>query len=141
MIKFNEEYQVYVSDDGKVWNSKMREYKLRYNNGYLRFETHRNHKHSHCLVHRLVYETFVSDIPDDKEIDHINRDRSDNRLCNLRCVDLVGSRVNWIAPKRYPRTEFGEKFCKHYNIAKYENNALYMREYRIYRETGKCSWE
>ena len=37
-------------------------------------------------VHRLVFETFVGTISDELEIDHINGDRGDNRLSNLRVV-------------------------------------------------------
>lgn len=38
------------------------------------------------LVHKLVMETFVGICPAGYEIDHINRDRTDNRLDNLRYV-------------------------------------------------------
>lgn len=38
------------------------------------------------LVHRLVAETFIGPIPEGHEIDHINRDRSDNSADNLRIV-------------------------------------------------------
>lgn len=37
-------------------------------------------------VHTLVYEAFVGDIPKGHEIDHINTDRTDNRVGNLRIV-------------------------------------------------------
>jgi len=37
-------------------------------------------------VHSLVFEAFVGPVPDGYEIDHINTDRSDNRLENLRVV-------------------------------------------------------
>lgn len=37
-------------------------------------------------IHRLVYESFHGDIEPDFVIDHINRDRSDNSLNNLRAV-------------------------------------------------------
>lgn len=36
--------------------------------------------------HRLVYEAFVGEIPQELEIDHINTIRSDNRVENLRVV-------------------------------------------------------
>lgn len=37
-------------------------------------------------IHRLVWITFVGDIPEDKVIDHINGNRGDNRLENLQCI-------------------------------------------------------
>lgn len=37
-------------------------------------------------LHRLVWETFNGEIPTDMEIDHIDRDKSNNKLSNLRCV-------------------------------------------------------
>ena len=35
-------------------------------------------------VHRLVWETFKGPIPDGMHVDHINGDRADNRIENLR---------------------------------------------------------
>lgn len=35
---------------------------------------------------RLVYETWYGEIPDGLEVDHMNRKRGDDRLCNLRLV-------------------------------------------------------
>ena len=37
-------------------------------------------------AHRFVYEYFNGKIPDGLQIDHINRDRTDNRISNLRVV-------------------------------------------------------
>jgi hypothetical protein len=37
-------------------------------------------------THRLVYQSFIGDIPSGFEIDHINDDRKDNRLTNLRVI-------------------------------------------------------
>lgn len=38
------------------------------------------------MVHRIIYETFVGEVPDGYEIDHINTIKTDYRLSNLRCV-------------------------------------------------------
>ena len=45
-------------------------------------------------IHQLVWLTFVGEIPKGYEIDHINTNRSDNRLENLRCVDKPTNRKN-----------------------------------------------
>ena len=42
---------------------------------------------SSYLIHRLVWLWHFGYIPD--EIDHVNHDRSDNRLCNLREVTHI----------------------------------------------------
>lgn len=37
-------------------------------------------------VHRFIWECFNGVIPDNKVIDHINKDKQDNRLCNLQLM-------------------------------------------------------
>lgn len=37
-------------------------------------------------VHKLVVETFIGPVPKALQIDHINGDKTDNRLCNLEIV-------------------------------------------------------
>lgn len=37
-------------------------------------------------VHRLVYKAFVGEIPNDKVIDHIDGNKLNNHISNLRCV-------------------------------------------------------
>lgn len=52
--------------------------------GYLFVQLSKNGKIKCYRVHRLVAEAFIPN-PDNKPcIDHINTDRSDNRVCNLR---------------------------------------------------------
>lgn len=55
-------------------------------NGYLLVSLSINGKSKNFSVHRLVYESFIGDIIEGREIDHINTKRSDNRLCNLRML-------------------------------------------------------
>ena len=38
----------------------------------------------HIRIHRLIAEAFLHDYSEDLQVDHINNDRSDNRVENLR---------------------------------------------------------
>lgn len=52
--------------------------------GYLAVQLAKNKKGYKRLVHRLLLETFVSECPLKMECMHLNGDRTDNRLENLR---------------------------------------------------------
>jgi len=52
--------------------------------------------------HRLIWTMFNGDIPLDKCIDHINRNKSDNRLENLRIVSNRENALN--KPNRLSNT-------------------------------------
>jgi hypothetical protein len=45
-------------------------------------------------AHRLVWVLFNKEIPLDKQIDHIDRDKSNNKIENLRLVDYVANALN-----------------------------------------------
>lgn len=49
-------------------------------------------------LHREVWEYHNGEIPQDKMIDHIDRDRHNNQIENLRLVDAKGNRAN-ISPE------------------------------------------
>lgn len=48
----------------------------------------------HIRLHVLLYKTFVGEIPDKMVIDHINRNKLDNRLENLRLVNYSKNLLN-----------------------------------------------
>ncbi len=54
--------------------------------------------HQNKYVHRLVWESFIGEIPEGMEIDHINSNRLDNRLENLQ---LVTKKENLGDPQRH----------------------------------------
>lgn len=73
------------------------------------------------LAHRVVWEAFNGEIPQGMEIDHINTDRGDNRLENLRLVTSKGNKNNTITKKRYRESNKGkisEKLIKVINERK-----------------------
>lgn len=65
-------------------------------NGYRRFDLCKDGKYTHPYVHRLVWETFIGEIPEGLEIDHIIpvSDGGGDELTNLRLVDRKGNMNN-----------------------------------------------
>ena len=65
--------------------------------GYRRFSLHKDGKVKRAYVHRLVAESFIPNIENKPEIDHINTIRDDNRVENLRWVTRKENRNNPIS--------------------------------------------
>lgn len=160
-MKYNAKYDRWVTKGGLVYRydkkkDRLVQCKMCNNRGYLRCN-YCNSKR--VLVHRLVWETFVGEIPCGYQIDHINTIRDDNRLENLRCVTpkenannlltrkhksdaqrgktLTDVHKNKISEslkgntKRRCKTfsEFGKKFKEHFGITNCENHKLYNKEW------------
>lgn len=175
-MKYNAEWDKWVTKDGLVFriNNHCRhmEPELIYcnlkpgRNGYISVTKYVDNKHRRVTsVHRLVWETFIGKIPDGMEIDHINGDKTDNRLDNLQCVTHIENLANvntkakqrkiydsteWranvsAAIKGKPKSIFGKKFYEHFGfVISHEDKSirnLYTREKRFYDKNGKCSWE
>jgi len=54
--------------------------------GYHQIKMYHQGKIHQRLVHRLMWETFIGDIPDDMTIDHIDDNRENNVLSNLQLM-------------------------------------------------------
>jgi len=78
----------YATKDGSVYNENGHKMKCWINPaGYYYFKMYLgNRKVKSEAVHRFVYEYFNEPIPDRMTIDHINEDKLDNRLENLRVL-------------------------------------------------------
>lgn len=75
-----------VGKDGKSYPFSSR--LLSYNNdrvGYMVVGLHKDGKTTYKKVHTIVVESFLGEIPNGKEIDHIDSNKSNNSLSNL-CV-------------------------------------------------------
>jgi hypothetical protein len=62
--------------------------------GYLRVKLCDNGRMADCYVHRLVVQEFVGLIPEGLEVDHINHQRDDNRVENLRIASRADQTRN-----------------------------------------------
>lgn len=106
----------YFSTQGRYYNriSKMVGYGHATNDGYRCVNKHQT-THSK-LVHRWVYELFVGDIPSGMQIDHIDDNRANNDVHNLRVV----------TPLENTRKVFAEGHNKNYAG---KNNPMYGRKH------------
>ena len=48
----------------------------------------------HLMGHRVAWYLMTGEDPTDKQVDHINQDRSDNRWCNLRLLSHRANQYN-----------------------------------------------
>lgn len=63
--------------------------------GYLIVALTNNAKNKvHAKVHRLVANAFIDNPENKPQVDHINRIRNDNRVCNLRWVTNTENQYN-----------------------------------------------
>lgn len=67
-----------------------------------------------CRAHRLAWLMHYGEWPD-SEIDHINHNRSDNRIVNLRVVDRLGQARNSSRRSDNISGHVGVSFCKRDN--------------------------
>lgn len=63
-------------------------------NGYLVVILSNKGKTKSFPIHRLVYKTFIGEIPDGMQVNHINEDKIDNRVENLNLM-TPKENINW----------------------------------------------
>lgn len=56
--------------------------------GYMEFWPYKNGRKKHFFVHRAVALAFIGPA-NDRHVDHINRNRSDNRISNIRYLSKL----------------------------------------------------
>mgnify|MGYP001581314356 CR=1 FL=1 len=92
-----EGYENYIIfEDGKVINTNNgREIKPYINGtGYKQIQLFINGKRKQPYIHRLIAKVYIPNPENKPVIDHINRDRKDNRIENLRWVSTSENGMN-----------------------------------------------
>lgn len=67
--------------------------------GYYYISLYKDNKHRLCTLHRLIAKAFLPNPNDLPCIDHINTDRKDNRIDNLKWVSYLENNKNEITIK------------------------------------------
>jgi hypothetical protein len=81
-----ENYPKYeISDCGLLMNSRGNILKPgKIVDGYLCVDLYKNGKRKTCKIHRLVAQAFIPNPENKPQVDHIDRDRTNNHVDNLR---------------------------------------------------------
>ena len=119
-----------ISNKGRIKNTKTGRitYGAKIDSGYRRFEIYfQNGKHKRFLVHQLVYECFIS--PEFEEINHINGDKTDNRVENL---ENVSHRENAL------KAAYEINAWKFRRVAQYDKEGNLIRTYANASEAGRA---
>lgn len=98
-------------------------------NGYLTVALCKNGVQKTHTIHRIIAEAFIPN-PDNKPcIDHINTDRTDNRIENLR----------WVTYKEQMENELTKEHCKEAHKTETDNWFKCGNKNLMYGKTGeKC---
>jgi hypothetical protein len=111
--------------------------------GYLRYVLQTRVLRKTKLIHRLVYEVFVKEIPPMYEIDHIDGNTQNNRLDNLQCLNRKNHSKKTI--EKNPKTILGmnmSNLMRSTPVDQYTIDGIYITTYFNAREasekTGVC---
>ena len=88
-------YKIFT--DGRLYNVKRKIFMktLIDNQGYERITLiDNNGKKRPCRIHRLLAQTWIPNPQNKEQVDHVNRIRNDNRLCNLRWATASENQQN-----------------------------------------------
>lgn len=77
-----------ITNDGRVWSDYLNDFlKTFYSRGgYVRVKLNYGNRSKKFMVHRLVAMAFIPQPKGKNVVDHINRNRADNRVENLQWV-------------------------------------------------------
>lgn len=113
---------VLVREDGMVFNCVRGGHgkKCAWTKGYLHKDGYRTVRilGKDYKVHRLLAEAFIPNPENKPTVDHINRIRDDNRLCNLRWATQKEQIEN--SETVLNRADYGVRRCE--NIREYRHN-------------------
>ena len=93
-------------------NKILKPWKLK--GGYLQVTLSKNGEAKRFLIHRLVAEAFLPNEEELPEVDHINNDKTDNRVANLQWISKIENNrkkeTGIMIPRRIICIETGEIF-------------------------------
>lgn len=125
-----------ISEYGVVYNKKNgKEIKGNFNNnaGYIKVCLSKDNKKYNFNIHRLLGIVFLDNFDNKPCIDHINRDRRDNRLENLRWVSYSENMKNCSVNKLNNTGVKGLNYANYNGCEYWRISIRYGNGKRLYR--------
>jgi hypothetical protein len=86
--------KLFTYDNGSLyWKKSGKKAGTPRKEGYIVIQLHK----TQYYAHRLIWSLLKGEIPQDRHIDHINRNKSDNRIENLRLVTNRENALNKVS--------------------------------------------
>ena len=128
-----------IYDDGRVYNKKRKIFMKQYfdKDGYCRVNLCKDNKKKTFRIHRLVALHYISLVDGKNEVDHIDRNKSNNDISNLRWANSSENNLN---KKVHKNNKCGHKniFLSKSNIYRVDiqrnNKRVYCKTFKTLEE-------
>lgn len=118
-----------VDTNGNVFARGIKMKQFNDGRGYLQLQLNRKTYHTH----RLVAMAFIPNIENKPCIDHINCDRTDNRVCNLRWCSYSENMYNPLTVNKLRKTHH---IC---NVLQYTKDGVLINEFKSTKDAEKAT--
>ena len=115
-----------IYHDGSIWSKSRQHWKIPYEraDGYYVVQLWKNGKNYTKYLHRLVLETFVGPCPENMECRHLNGNKSDNYITNLKWGSKKENKADSIKHGKTGKAKAGEQ---HHNAKLSTEDVLLIR--------------
>ena len=103
--------------------------------GYLRVNLHKNGETNLCYVHRLIAETFLPNPENKPEVNHIDEDKTNNRVENLEWKNHRDNCNHGTRNERIGKTSTNGKLSK--KVLQLSLSGELIREWESTQECGR----
>jgi len=125
-----------IYEDGRVWNKRGKGRFMKNSDngtGYLRAHLVNKNGMKNKYIHRLVAEHYIPNPENKLQVDHINRDKSDCRVENLRWVTRSENTQNTGVRKKNRlgvKNIYFNKFTERYMYSKIMNGKRHSKSFK-----------